>query len=553
MSMSDLLKAIGDFSSLGEPQDRKRPPSPAHINKRTPTIPPECFAMTEEQDLVVNSRARRIKIKAFAGSGKTTLLERLTRIRSQEKWLYIAFNATVRDEATLRFHHLVDCKTSHGLAFPKYGAPLKEKLDIPVSSQQVCYASKIGIEKSIESLYGKILIHTLNNFIASPEDGITALHLPVKELDLLKSVHDGFMDNDAMLRDTEKVWIAMLDTKNHKIGVSHDAYLKLFQLSGTILPYDGILLDEGQDSNQALLRIFTQHTGNQVIVGDPHQSIYSFRGSVDAMSSVECDQDFSLTQSFRFGSEIADFANTLLVMKGEKERIIGNGTLGSVGTKMGFSQSSTAIISRTNASLFKEAARYAENNQKIFIAGGLVDARFDLLRDLSVMMYGGTPNDGLLSSFVSYESFKATAQENDDIEWLMRCKIVEEFGRNLVHRLESITKNMVPTMDQAQRVFATAHKSKGLQFDNVILSDDFIGAQASKGDHNRVTTLSEIEETNILYVAASRAKHRLVIQPEQYDFWRKVSPMINKNATENEKRINQGYWSDTMKNYFKKM
>ena len=48
---------------------------------------------------------------------------------------------------------------------------------------------------------------------------------------------------------------------------------------------------------------------NQVIyVGDAHQQIYEWRGAVNAMKRLPLPQTL-LTQSFRFGDQIADVAN----------------------------------------------------------------------------------------------------------------------------------------------------------------------------------------------------------------------------------------------------
>lgn len=49
-----------------------------------------------------------------------------------------------------------------------------------------------------------------------------------------------------------------------------------------------------------------------MIVGDPYQQIYSFRGAVNALSSVPATHTFHLTQSFRFGPEIGYAAHCVL-------------------------------------------------------------------------------------------------------------------------------------------------------------------------------------------------------------------------------------------------
>ena len=59
-----------------------------------------------------------------------------------------------------------------------------------------------------------------------------------------------------------------------------DAFLKLWQLKKPNLfkleKVDCIMVDEGQDMSGAMLDIFLTHPGSRIIVGDPHQQIYSW-------------------------------------------------------------------------------------------------------------------------------------------------------------------------------------------------------------------------------------------------------------------------------------
>ena len=82
--------------------------------------------------------------------------------------------------------------------------------------------------------------------------------------------------------------------------MTHDGYLKLWQLSvpNLVREYgvDCILLDEGQDLSGAMLDVFLHQQCARIIVGDPHQQIYQFRGAINAMDSVDPTHTFYLTQ-----------------------------------------------------------------------------------------------------------------------------------------------------------------------------------------------------------------------------------------------------------------
>ena len=111
--------------------------------------------------------------------------------------------------------------------------------------------------------------------------------------------------------------------------------------------YDIIMLDEAQDTNEVTLGIFEAlSTKVKIYVGDEHQQIYSFRGSKNALNKIKSDKKLYLSTSFRFNTNIANFANILLrnfkneevtidTLKEEKDDII----------------ESNGYISRTNAQL----------------------------------------------------------------------------------------------------------------------------------------------------------------------------------------------------------
>ena len=80
----------------------------------------------------------------------------------------------------------------------------------------------------------------------------------------------------------------------------------------------------------AITDILLSQPQGKILVGDPHQQIYSFRGAVNAMENVQADTIFYLTQSFRFGPEISHIAASCLeVLKSEKKKtLVGSGKKG---------------------------------------------------------------------------------------------------------------------------------------------------------------------------------------------------------------------------------
>ena len=108
--------------------------------------------------------------------------------------------------------------------------------------------------------------------------------------------------------------------------MTHDGYLKLWQLSKPSLgQYDALLVDEAQDMNPCMLDVVRRQIQPKIFVGDPHQQIYAFRGSVNVLDLLEASHTYALTQSFRFGEPIAFAAQSILgSWKGEANLLIGS-------------------------------------------------------------------------------------------------------------------------------------------------------------------------------------------------------------------------------------
>ena len=175
----------------------------------------------------------------------------------------------------------------------------------------------------------------------------------------------------------------MINPTDDRIKLPHDGYLKIFQLESPclqeIFPHDVLLMDEGQDMNPPMLDIFNKQDVNKVIVGDPNQQIYGFRGAVNALGSVQATHLYHLTQSFRFGPIIGLVANTCLErLKGvKKQTLVGGKKHDCILSRNDIVDiqkfKPIAIIGRTNVAVFKGNTGFL---RKLF----------------NVVLYSGIPN-----------------------------------------------------------------------------------------------------------------------------------------------------------------
>jgi hypothetical protein len=167
-----------------------------------------------------------------------------------------------------------------------------------------------------------------------------------------------------------------MQARDGDLPMTHDGYLKLYQLSRPDLSreFDLILFDEAQDANEVTLDLIGQQRLPQVVVGDTHQSIYAFRGAVDALCRFEADETLRLTQSFRFGPGIAAVATALLAgLKGEAHPVVGQPdreTVFEVDRRRPYT-----VIARTNATVFAEAVSLL-GTTRFHLIGGVASYPF---------------------------------------------------------------------------------------------------------------------------------------------------------------------------------
>ena len=218
------------------------------------------------------------------------------------------------------------------------------------------------------------------------------------------------------------------------------------------------------------------------------------------MERYKCDEEYWLTTSYRFGSEVSDVANRLLALKGEKRELIGAGVnAGRTGT--------TAIVCRTNASVLSTSIALADYGKSIYFVGGIASYRFKKIID-AYYLYSGNRSlisDTFYSSFDSFDSIENYANESYDSELKQVCKLVKKHGSNIVQMVDTATKRAASRSDEADVNLGTAHKVKGLEFGTVALEEDFIDLTSMKSDRHRNTE----EEINLLYVGCTRAKSKL--------------------------------------------
>ena len=220
----------------------------------------------------------------MAGSGKTTTIIEYASSRPKDsKILYLAFNKSVKTEAVKRFADKnlrnVKVETAHSLAY-RHIVYRNHYQVRPQGYKTYEIAELLGLQGNGERHAEYIVANHINRFITY---FCNSDKKKVQDLNYLDVVSDPkatiFVRTFYDYIETQTRWF-LSKMNSGKIEITHDFYLKKFQLSHPTLAYDYILFDEGQDASSAMLDIFFRQKATKVIVGDTHQQIYGWRHAV---------------------------------------------------------------------------------------------------------------------------------------------------------------------------------------------------------------------------------------------------------------------------------
>jgi len=466
------------------------------------------FTPTPEQQAIFDHDGD-MKVEAVAGSGKTTTLVHYTKTRHPtSKILYLVFNKSAKVDALNKFRRADVCnvhvQTAHSLAYnaimtlPKYHLAQSELTSfglIPL----------LGIQGDNRYVIAKHVKQCMAIYCNSDYQTIPEVRFFEQFEDEMPEAYGRFIEELC-----QKWWELM---NKAEIEVSHEWYLKRYHLSKPTLKYDYILFDEGQDASPVMLDIFLSQKCKKIIVGDTHQQIYAWRGAVNSLEAVNF-KSFPLSNSFRFGPDIARVANSIMNIKGEFES-----SVTGVGEYKNDRILSQATISRTNICLLKEMVKFVEENPEDHIYyEGNINAL--LYSEDGVSMYDVLAlyrnqkqriKSKMIKSFDTFALLEKYVGQSGDREVGAMVQLVKEYGSSLPDVMDRIREAICEDREEAEMAFTTTHKAKGLEYDSILLTDDF-----GKGDEEKVNMT---EEVNILYVAITRAKKELLF-PDGFTFYK---------------------------------
>ncbi len=465
---------------------------------------PDEFKPTDEQAAAVElaKSGKAMAVEALAGTGKTSTLGLIAEAKPSSG-LYVAFNKSIVEDAASKFPHHVDCRTAHSLAFREVGIRYKHRLNGQrMKSSQIArmldiepiqIATKFGSKRLAPGFLAGIVMRGIRRFCTTADENPAHRHIPTPDtmrLDpgLLEMWRDVQHELEPVLEDA---WVDVV-ALDGVLPFEHNAYLKIWQLEGPRISTDYILFDECQDANPLMLAIVeAQRDHAQLIfVGDRHQAIYSWNGSVNAMEQAPVEVRSYLTNSFRFGPEIAQQANDILSQLGEVE-VAGLGPDGRVGAI----SHPNIVLSRTNTAAVRRAFTAVDEGRRPHIIGGASEI-VGFARGCKSLMDAGWSSHPELACFNSWGEVQEYVRQDElGRDLSLMVSLIVDFGAERI--INGFDRQ--PRERDADLILSTAHKAKGREWDAVQLADDFPSDAET----------SSIEERRLLYVAATRAKTEL--------------------------------------------
>lgn len=489
---------------------------------------------TEEQRAVIEcpiGKGDVVSVKAFAGTGKTSCLIMFAEARPHARILYLAYNRAIRDDSVRKFPSNTECKTTHQICWAGFGSSFsgdklgemrKKEIGDMMPREVTTYPHKWENIKAIDQ--------TLRNFIHSADEVINTSHVPNWVTHPIKQTggKEPSLSPDGIVKYAEYLWEEQRNLYTDA-KMSHDGYLKLAQLAKLRLNYDIILLDECQDSNPATLDIVMSqrdHAGI-VCVGDPYQQMYSFRGSVNAFDSIDATSRYELTHSFRFGPQSAELATRLLSERfGETSVITGRGAptdvvdmrdVGSEDEALAYMADKSVFIARTNGKLLDRALRAMREGVSYGFSGGFNKNVYWTLKAIYDLKYGERVSHEFISLFTDFDDLKEYAAEAGDREISSMIKLLNINGPSLLKDIRELMDNET-SFKAAKLKLTTAHKSKGLEFDNINVADDFVPQEREDPEGNSMGVEFSDEEAHILYVTLTRGINNVFISRDLAQF-----------------------------------
>ncbi|MGB1092852.1 MAG: ATP-dependent helicase, partial [Oceanobacter sp.] len=304
------------------------------------------------QQSVVNHSQGHARVVAVAGAGKTTTLAHFIRARleagtSARRILVLMYNKSAQVDFERRLSQLVESHRPEVRTFHSLGLKIYQRLvadgDLPAFQRDLISESEMEGQvwrmlqqvaeddetrqdilsqrkKWVEPAVG--FIDRVKAGLDSPELVFEALELPTR----CRIFIELFERFESWRQSQRRITFADMIYDPVRYLTANSSRAAAF---GNHMEW--LLVDEYQDINaiqQALLDLLRGERGQVVVIGDPDQTIYEFRGSRPEYMTSEFERrygsasSYQLPHSFRYGHQVALLANHLIHHNSRRAEVV---------------------------------------------------------------------------------------------------------------------------------------------------------------------------------------------------------------------------------------
>lgn len=294
------------------------------------------MSFTEEQQAIINHSSGHALVNAVAGSGKTTVMvsfiEKLASAGiDPKKVLVLMFNKTAREDFQNRLRLKMAGSSADfdkdRLAEIRTLSSLSYKTIMLLQSSEVIPEYRILVNDA--RLQNPLIKAALNKH--EVKETSSNIQYLIEVIEWIKSRHD---DEVHYMGKTDCIEVRLFheyEKLRHEaklrfsVDWSYDTVTAVKQTPDLLHDvlnsrFEYVIVDEFQDINACQMDIINYFVGEDtkiMVVGDVNQSIYAWRGSspdimLKNFPAKYQPTEYQLTQTFRFGSNLAEASNNLI-------------------------------------------------------------------------------------------------------------------------------------------------------------------------------------------------------------------------------------------------
>jgi DNA helicase-2/ATP-dependent DNA helicase PcrA len=468
------------------------------------------FSPTPEQAAIVEaarSTTDNLLVSALAGAAKTSTLVLIAEALPETGILCLAFNKRIATEMQDRLPSNCVAMTLNSLGHRVWGQTLRKRL---IVDTRKTYSILTTLIEPLSRSERMDAFDRLSELIRAVEYGKSAGYIPSNRFPDSRPLmgDDDFFakleEEPTALEERlirEATLVGLKQSFDGKIDFS-DQILMPTVFPSTFPQYPLVLIDEAQDLsalNHATLRKLARK--RLIAVGDECQAIYGFRGaheeSMAALQESFHMRRLTLSISFRCPQAVVEAAQ----WRAPHMRWPDWAKLGTVErpSEWGVADvpDSAAIVCRNNAPIFTMAIKLLKNGRYPQVIGN--DIGKVLVKYMKKFGPMSMPQAEVFAAIETWTEakLKKVRDPSKAYDQADCMRVFAEQGETLGDAI-AYAEHIFAATGPIQMM--TVHKAKGLEYENVFILDQHL--IRVDGD--------EAQEKNLLYVAQTRAKERLV-------------------------------------------